>query len=191
MAIGSRGARRASARRVTRIRQLTPAQEQRLGALRQVSRLLDSAFMVPGTSYRVGLDPILGLVPGIGDLVSPLFTIGLLWQARDLRLPRVVQVRMIFNVAIDSVVGMVPLLGDLFDFAWKSNDMNMALLEQYAYEERRPSAGDWLFVTLMIAILLLLAATPFVLLGWLMGSEVIFRGQSAPHDLFAWSVLEK
>ena len=168
MAIGSWLARRASARRVTRIRQLTPAQEQRLGALRQVSRLLDSAFLVPGTSWRVGLDPILGLVPGIGDLVSPLFTIGLLWQARDLRLPRVVQVRMIFNVAIDSFVGMVPLLGDLFDFAWKSNDMNMALLEQHAREERRASAGDWLFVLAMIAVLVVLAVAPFLLLGWVL-----------------------
>ena len=170
MGIGSWLARRGSSARVTRIRQLTPAQQQRLGALRQMSHLLDSAFVVPGTTYRVGLDPILGLVPGLGDLVSPLFTIGLLWQARDLDLPRVVQLRMIVNVAIDSIVGMVPLLGDLFDFAWKSNDMNLALIERYAYEERRASAGDWLFVALMIAVLLLIAVVPFLLLGWMLGS---------------------
>src|SRR5215212_9471917 len=111
--------------RVTRIRQLTPGQTQRLQALRGISRLLDSAFVVPGTSYRFGLDPILGLIPGIGDLVSPLFTIGILWQARDLGLPRVVQLRMLFNVGIDTLCGVVPLVGDLFDFAWKSNDMNL------------------------------------------------------------------
>ena len=64
--------------RVTRLRQLTPGQTQRLEGLRGISRLLDSAFLVPGTNYRVGLDPILGLIPGIGDLVSPLFTIGIL-----------------------------------------------------------------------------------------------------------------
>ena len=84
---------------------------------------------MPGTSFRFGLDPILGLVPGLGDLVSPLFTVGLIWQARDLGIPRVVLLRMIFNVAIDTLVGLVPLLGDLFDFAWKSNNMNLALLE--------------------------------------------------------------
>jgi hypothetical protein len=155
--------------RVTRIRQLSSGQEQRLVVLRQVARMLDSAFVVPGTTYRVGLDPILGLFPGIGDLVSPLFTIGLLWQARDLGLPRVVQLRMLFNVAIDTIVGMVPVFGDLFDFAWKSNDMNLALLERYAREERRALPGDWLFVALMIAGLLVLAVAPFLLLGWVLG----------------------
>lgn len=151
------------------MRRLTPAQERRLGALRQVSRLLDSAFVVPGTTYRIGLDPILGLLPGLGDLASPLFMIGLLWQSRDLGVPRVVQLRMLGNVAIDSIVGMVPLAGDLFDFAWKSNDMNMALLDQHAYEERPASAGDWMFVILMIALLVVIAVVPFLLLGWLAG----------------------
>jgi hypothetical protein len=153
---------------VTRLRQLTPRQIQGLEALRKVSQLLDSAFVVPGTTYRVGLDPILGLVPGLGDLVSPLFTIGMLWQARELALPRVVQLRMIFNVAIDSLVGAIPLVGDLFDFAWKANTKNMALLERYAQEERPASSGDWLFVSLMVALVILVAVLPFVILGWLL-----------------------
>jgi hypothetical protein len=152
--------------RVTRLRQLTPRQGQRLQALRKLGRLLDSAFVVPGTSYRVGLDPVLGVIPGIGDLVSPLFAIGILLLARDLQIPRVVQLRMIGNVAIDALVGAVPIVGDLFDFAWKANDRNVALLEHYAYEERPAQAGDWLFVTLMIAIVLVLAALPFVVAGY-------------------------
>ena len=153
--------------RVTRIRQLTPGHTQRLEALRRISHLLDSAFLVPGTAYRIGLDPILGLIPGLGDLVSPLFTIGILWQGRDLGLPRVVQLRMLFNVAIDTLVGAVPLLGDLFDFAWKANDMNLALLERHGYEERPASAGDWIFVVGLILLLVILAAIPFILAGWL------------------------
>ena len=155
-------------RDVTRIRQLTPGQEQRLQALRAAARLLDSAFEIPGTGYRFGLDPIVGLVPWVGDLFSPLFTIALLWQARDLSLPRVVQMRMLFNVGIDTLVGMVPIAGDLFDFAWKSNNMNMALLERHAYEEHRPSAGDWLFVAAAVIVLLLIAAAPVVLASWLL-----------------------
>jgi hypothetical protein len=155
--------------RVTRIRQLTPGQLQRLDALRKVAQLLDSAFVVPGTSMRVGLDPILGLVPGLGDLISPLFTAGILWQARELGIPKVVQLRMIFNVAIDTVVGLVPVLGDLFDFAWKANDMNMALLERHAHEEHRGAPGDWLFVGAMILLLVVIAVVPFVMLGWLIG----------------------
>jgi hypothetical protein len=161
---------------VTRIRQLTPRQVRGLEALRNVAQMLDSAFVVPGTSYRFGLDPILGLVPGLGDLVSPLFTIGILWQARELALPRIVQLRMIFNVAIDSLVGAVPLLGDLFDFAWKANKMNLALLERHAQEERPASAGDWLFVILMVALVVLVAVIPFVIIGWLgaMAASYVF-----------------
>jgi hypothetical protein len=152
---------------VTRLRQLTPRQAQGFDALRKVAQLLDSAFVIPGTSYRVGLDPILGLVPGLGDLVSPLFTIGILWQARELAIPRVVLLRMIFNVAIDSLLGAVPVVGDLFDVAWKANNKNLVLLERHAQEEHAASVGDWLFVGLLIALLVLVAVTPFVLLGWL------------------------
>jgi len=151
--------------RVTRLRPLTAGQQQRIAALRHVSRLLDSAYQVPGTSYRFGLDPIVGLVPGLGDLVSPLFTIALLWQSHDLNLPRIVQLRMLFNVAIDTVIGIVPIAGDLFDFAWKANDMNMALLEHHAYEDRPASAGGWVFGVGLTLLLIAVAALPFVVLN--------------------------
>ena len=153
--------------RATRPRPLTAGQEQRLKALKHMSRLLDSAFVLPGTEIRIGLDPILGLVPGLGDLVSPIFAIAMLWQGRDLGIPRLVQMRMIFNVAIDALVGMLPIAGDIFDFTWKANDRNYALLERHAYEHRRPTAGDWLFVAGLIALLLVIAAVPFLLAGWL------------------------
>ena len=152
---------------VVRLRNLSPGQTKRLEALRNVARLLDSAFVVPGTSYRIGLDPILGLIPGLGDLVSPLFTIGVLWQAHDLGLPRVVQLRMVFNVAIDGLLGVVPLAGDLFDFVWKANDKNMAMLERHAYEERAASASDWMFVLSLIILVPIIALAPFVIAGWL------------------------
>ena len=151
--------------RVTRLRQLTVGQQRTLEALRRVAQLLDSAVVVPGTSYRVGLDPILGLLPGLGDLVSPVFAIALLWQARQLAIPRVVQLRMIFNVAVDTLIGVVPFIGDLFDFAWKANDMNMALLEQHAYEDRPASGGDWVFVVGLTLLLIAIAALPFVVLN--------------------------
>jgi hypothetical protein len=156
--------------KLARLRSLTPAQERRLESLRSVSRLLDSAFEIPGTSWRIGLDPIVGLIPGIGDFLPPLFTIAVLVQAWQLGVPKVVQARMLINVAIDAVVGLVPLFGDLFDFAWKSNDLNLALLERHAYEERRASPGDWAFVSLMILLVLALAILPFMILGWLMSS---------------------
>jgi hypothetical protein len=151
----------------TRARPLSARQEQRLKALRHISRLLDSAFVIPGTEYRIGLDPILGLVPGLGDLASPVFTIALLWQSRELGIPRVVLLRMIFNVAIDALVGLLPVAGDLFDVAWKANNRNLALLERHAIEARRPSAGDWLFVLSLTALVAVVASVPLLLTGWL------------------------
>ena len=158
--------------RVVRLRPLTAAQQQRLEALRHTARLLDSAFQVPGTTYRIGLDPILGLVPGIGDLVSPIFTIGILWQGHDLGISRVVLVRMLGNVLVDAAVGAVPIVGDLFDFAWKANERNLALLELHATEERAPSGGDWVFVAALTALILIIAAIPFVLTGLLLWALV-------------------
>lgn len=134
-------------------------------ALRRVATLFDSAIPLPGLSYRIGLDPLLGLIPVVGELVSPLFGMALLWQARDLGIPKVVQLRMLFNIAIDALIGIVPIAGDLFDFAWKANDRNMTLLERHAHEEHRPSPGDWLFVLLMMGALLAIAAIPFLLIG--------------------------
>jgi hypothetical protein len=153
-----------------RLKALTRGQEVRLDALRSISRLLDSAFLVPGTNYRIGLDPLIGLIPLVGDLASPLFTIAVLWQGRDLGLPRIVQLRMIFNAAIDMLIGAVPLAGDLFDFAWKSNQMNLALLERHAYETSRPRIGDWMFVIAMILLVVIIAVVPFVLAGWLIAA---------------------
>lgn len=149
---------------------LSPGQAQRLTALRKLAQLLDSALVVPGTRYRIGLDPLLGLLPGIGDVVSPLFAISILWQAHDLGIPRVAQVRMIFNVAIDALVGVVPFVGDLFDFAWKANNRNMALLERHAARDRRASAGDWLFVAALTLVVVGIASIPFVIAGWMIAA---------------------
>jgi len=153
-------------RDVVRLRPLTQGQQQRLVTLRRVAELMDSAFVVPGTSYRIGLDPIIGLVPWVGDLVSPLFIVVLLWQARDISVPKIVLLRMLFNAGIDAIIGAVPVAGDLFDFGWKANQRNLALLERHAYEEHLASAADWVFVLVTIALVLLVAVVPFVLAGW-------------------------
>ena len=149
-------------------RSITPGQTQRLFALRRFARLLDSAFVVPGTRYRVGLDPFLGLLPGIGDLVSPLFAIGVLWQAHDLGVPRVVQLRMIFNVAIDSLLGALPFIGDLFDFAFKAQTRNLALLDAWLQTpqatERRSRRG-----MLLVPVVVLLVFSLLTVLGvWML-----------------------
>lgn len=102
-----------------------------LNRIRKFSRLLDTAIRIPGTGFRIGLDPILGLVPGAGDLVSGGFSAYLIFLATRLGLPRKMLGQMVFNIALESTVGFVPVVGDLFDAAYKANIRNLALLEQH------------------------------------------------------------
>ena len=139
-----------------------------LETLRKLRWFLDEAFRVPGTSIRVGWDPIVGLVPWVGDLVTALVSCAIVFHAHQRRLPRIVQLRMLMNVAIDLLFGAVPIVGDAADAFWKSNSMNMALLERHAGEARPASAGDWLFVAGVIAAILTVALVPLVVVYWLL-----------------------
>lgn len=113
-----------------------------------------------------GLDPILGLVPGLGDLTTPLFAGLLLLHAVRMKIPRVVQLRMAMNAAIDLALGIIPVVGDLFDFGWKANLKNLALLERYAHIGSKPTAGDWVFVWIVIALLAASVVIPLTLFVW-------------------------
>jgi len=145
-----------------------------LAALRKWSVLLDSAFRVPGTNLTFGLDPIIGLIPGLGDLTSPFFAALLLLHAVRMRIPRVVQVRMVINAAIDLVIGLIPVLGDLFDFGWKANVRNLALLERYAHPESKATRADWIFVLSIIGVLIALAVIPLIVAAWLLSQFRLF-----------------
>ena len=123
--------------------------------LRSLSRLLDSAFVIPGTRYRFGLDALIGLVPGLGDAISAVFSGYIILQASRLGAPKSLVTRMIANVAVDTVVGWVPVLGDLFDVAWKSNLKNMALLENHVRQPAAARAGSRKAVLLLSGVLLL------------------------------------
>ena len=139
-----------------------------LDLLRRWAVLLDSAFRVPGTRIRFGIDAVIGLVPGLGDLSAPIYTAFLLATGFRMRLPAVIQARMVLNAAIDMLIGLVPLLGDFADVAWKANLRNMALLERYARPGVAPSRGDYVFVLAWIAAVVLIALVPIVMLVWLL-----------------------
>lgn len=117
-------------------------QPPQIERLRAVSRLLDSAFTVPGTNFRFGLDALIGLVPGVGDALGALFSAYLILQARRLGAPKSVINRMIANVGVDTMVGWVPVLGDLFDVGWKANNKNLALLEQHLQQPAATRAAS-------------------------------------------------
>jgi hypothetical protein len=110
--------------------------EARLKRIRLLSRLLDEQFRIPGTTYRVGLDGLLGLIPGIGDAAGALLSTYILYEAIRLGVPRTVLLRMIANIGIDTVGGAIPVVGDIFDMAWKTNKKNAALLHAYLASQR-------------------------------------------------------
>ena len=145
-----------------------PGDPAALDALRRWAVLLDSAFRIPGTGIRFGLDAIVGLIPGLGDISTPAFAALLLLQAVRMRLPIVVQARMVLNAAFDMVVGLVPILGDLVDIGWKANLRNLALLERHARPGVPPSRADYLFVVVCLVVLALIAILPLVIAGWLL-----------------------
>ena len=132
--------------------------------LRRWARLFDSQFRIPGTQIRFGIDPLLGLVPGVGDLATPLLSLFMVWQGARLRVPKIVLMRMVFNALIDALAGVVPVAGDLFDFGWKATAWNLALLEKHAMPGQRATSGDYLFVILCSVVLLLAAALPLLIL---------------------------
>ena len=119
--------------------------------LRKLSRLLDNAFGIPGTSYRIGLDPILGLVPGAGDFMGTALSTYIVIEAARLGLPRATLGRMVFNILCESVVGTIPVVGDLFDFAWKANVKNIALLEAHLDVPQVSQRADRWFIFLLLA----------------------------------------
>lgn len=98
-----------------------------LARLEALADLLDSRFRIPGTQVRFGLDPVLGLVPGIGDLLSAAISLYIAAKLADLGVSRWVQACMLWNIALDTVIGIVPVLGDVFDVGFKANKKNAAL----------------------------------------------------------------
>ena len=105
--------------------------------LESIAALLDTAFLVPGTNIRFGLDGLIGLVPGIGDTLTTAMSCWLIYEAHQLGAPRQLITRMIGNVALDGFVGSVPLIGDAFDVMWRSNRRNMKLLREWLERNER------------------------------------------------------
>ena len=103
----------------------------RLARLRWLARLMDAQFGLPGTRFRFGVDALIGLAPGVGDALTGLLSLYVVWEARKLGAPPPLLARMLGNVAIEVVGGAVPVLGDLFDAAFKANLRNVALLEDW------------------------------------------------------------
>jgi Domain of unknown function (DUF4112) len=138
----------------------------RMRRLRQLAWLLDNSIPLPG-GFRIGLDAIVGLVPGVGDAISALVSAYIINEARSLGAPRSVLMRMMANVAIDTIVGAIPFAGDLFDAGFKANTRNLALLARYQLDPIRSRRSSRWFVfgfsTLLALAVIAMIALPVLL----------------------------
>jgi Domain of unknown function (DUF4112) len=142
--------------------------EGALKRVRMLGKLLDNSITVPGTNWKFGLDPIIGLIPGIGDLAGAVLSGYIVLEAVRAEVPTFTLVRMLVNVGIDTLLGAVPALGDLFDAAWKANTMNVALLERHLSATNisaKPSGRNVLGVLALAIIALVIIVGAGLALG--------------------------
>jgi hypothetical protein len=129
--------------------------------VRVLARLLDNSIGIPGTGWKIGLDPIVGLIPGIGDLIGAVLSGYIILEAARAEVPSYTLARMLVNVGIDTLLGAIPAVGDVFDAAWKSNTKNVALLERHLTadraaitREKRGAIGAVLIAVLVLILIL-------------------------------------
>jgi hypothetical protein len=128
---------------------------------------MDSSIKVPGFNARFGIDGLIGLIPGVGDVLSALISSVVISEAARMGAPKVLLLKMAFNVLVDTLLGAVPLVGDLFDFAWKSNQKNVHLLNQYLDSPRETVVNSRVFVwglgTVLVGLVILIGSGIFML----------------------------
>ena len=136
--------------------------------LRVVAQLFDRAFAVPGTRFRFGIDALFGLIPGLGDIAGGLVAVYALRVARNLRAPPEIQLHMLTNIALDALIGMIPVLGDLFDFAFKAQTRNLALLDRWMATPDRAARRSRRGLVLIPIAIVVVFATLTVLGIWML-----------------------
>jgi hypothetical protein len=141
---------------------LDPAEDDKLAAVRAIARVMDTAVELPG-GIKLGLDSVLGLLPGVGDAISSAIGGYIVMVAAKMGVPKAVVWRMVMNLGVDAVVGVVPFAGDLLDVAWKANSKNVRLLEQALADPKAARrSSSWMLVWLALAVVLLAAGSAVV-----------------------------
>ena len=150
--------------------------DRRLKRIRALSRVLDSAIRIPGTTFRVGLDPFIGLIPGLGDALGTALSGYIVVEATRFGASLSLLLRMLANVGIEAIVGLVPGVGDIFDALWKSNVRNLQLLERHLEDPETTHAKSRRYLALVLAGLALLIGVSIFGLVWLGGMVLRLLG---------------
>lgn len=143
-------------------------------SLETLSTYLDGLFKVPGTTWRFGLDSLIGLIPNVGDITTSLVSFYILIAGVRYGVPKITLVRMAFNIGLDYLVGTIPFFGDAFDFFWKANQQNMDLIRTRGKGQGHGTTGDYVFVFLIIGILLAVLVGSILLSLFILG--MFFKG---------------
>jgi hypothetical protein len=134
-----------------------------------LAHILDDWFRIPGTSIRFGLDGIIGLIPGLGDILAGLASCIIIVAAWFRGVPYVALARMVVNLALDVVIGAIPILGDAFDIAWKANRRNYALMTRHLRQPHKHTWKDYVFLVCIAGVVLAIFAAPIIAIVWLLG----------------------
>jgi Domain of unknown function (DUF4112) len=122
-----------------------------------VTKVMDTIFRMPGTKFRFGINPLIGLIPVIGDQIDAFISTAVLFGSVRHRLPKIVLARMALNVLLNALFQGIPIVGDLFTFFFKANRRNYELLRKHAGTGKPVTRGDWIFVGVIIGIIFLIA----------------------------------
>jgi hypothetical protein len=150
----------------SRLQRIERPEPPRLKRLRVLSHLMDQSIVLPN-GYRIGLDPILGLLPGIGDLLGASISTWMVYEAARLGTPKRVLLRMFGNIFAELLVGTIPILGDAFDAVWKANTRNMRLLEQSYHPGLKERSGRTILISFGV-FLVAIAGASLALVGWIL-----------------------
>ena len=162
---------------------LPPEEKQKRSELEPLFRwlalIMDNFLRVPGTQFRFGLDPLMGLLPGLGDTGSAIISAMALIAAARRGLPKILLARMSLNILINEAIGIIPIAGDAFSFWFKSNARNYELLKRHTAGSRRSTTSDWIFVALVLALLFVILVVSLAVSVWLLAQIAKLLGNAS------------
>ena len=145
------------------IEEMNEINEEKLVRLKLLSKRLDNNFIIPGTKYKIGLDPIIGAVPVIGDLIGALLSTYIMYSGIKMGVSRSIVAQMATNIALDFTIGWIPIIGDIFDIIWKANQRNVKLIEEsIVVEEKESATANYMIIAGLVIVLIV---TIFVILA--------------------------